>query len=399
MEKKGSFRELFDTFFGKAWPMWVGAILLASGNILLFLVKHPWGGTGSYLNWGQHVYHFLGGLFENVTAVTQHPLATMNFLVVLGAFCASLLAREFALRIPGVGELLKGLIGGVLMGIGATIGAGCTIGGFFSGWSALSGGAIILVIGFTIGVILALRYLLWEMDKFPGFSRGGKSFLSGSGKKGVWQIWLGTIVLLGLIIFYCVRFQANNVMTWFAIFGILFGIISQRSRFCITRALREPFMTGETSAPIGLMAGLGVGIIGFTVIKYMGIGAQTPLEARSLAMMWVNSNFWVRGLIGGFIFGLGMTIAGGCAIGTLWRSGEGQVKLWFAAIGYTLMAPISKKFFVPAFSNLPKWAVNKVFLPDILGGYGGAIVLFLVIIILWYMFVKWNQKTGKFTAI
>ncbi len=399
MGEKGSARELFDTFFGKAWPMWVGAILLAIGNTWLFLIKHPWGGTGSYVNWGQHIYQGLGVIFKDVTPISKSPIATMNLLVVLGAFCASLLAREFALRIPPAGELSKGLIGGALMGIGATIGAGCTIGGFFSGWSALSGGAIILVIGFTIGIIFALRYLFWEMEKFPKLSSGGKSFLSGVGKKGVWQPWLGIIVLLVLIIYNCLRFKESNVMTWFAVLGIWFGIVCQRSRFCITRALREPFMTGESTAPVGLMAGLLIGIFGFTIIKYMGISAYTPMAACELAMTWIYPNFWVRGLVGGFIFGIGMTVAGGCAIGTLWRAGEGQVKLWLAAIGYMLMAPISKKYIVPGFKSLPEWAQKKVFLPDVLGSYVSAIVIFLVIIALWYLFVKWNEKTGKFSAV
>ena len=116
-------------------------------------------------------------------------------------------------------------------------------------------------------------------------------------------------------------------------------------------------------------------------------------------MTWVYPHFWLRALIGGIIFGLGMTVAGGCAVGTLWRTGEGQVKLWFSALGFLLIAPLSKKFIVPGFSSaLPEWAQRKVFLPDSLG-YWGAVLLFLVIILLWYLFVKWNERTGKFSAV
>jgi uncharacterized membrane protein YedE/YeeE len=96
---------------------------------------------------------------------------------------------------------------------------------------------------------------------------------------------------------------------------------------------------------------------------------------------------------------MGMTVAGGCAVGTMWRTGEGQVKLWFAAIGFMLMAPISKQFIVPGFSKLlPEWAQQKVFLPDHIG-YWGALLLLFVIITLWYVFVKWNERTGKFSAV
>jgi uncharacterized membrane protein len=52
MEQKGSIRELFEAFFRKTWPVWVGGVLLGIGNILLFLVKSPWGGSGGYVNFG-----------------------------------------------------------------------------------------------------------------------------------------------------------------------------------------------------------------------------------------------------------------------------------------------------------------------------------------------------------
>ena len=63
------------------------------------------------------------------------------------------------------------------------------------------------------------------------------------------------------------------------------------------------------------------------------------------------------------------------------------------------MAPVSKGFIVPAVVEiLPESLRSKMFLPDVLG-YTGAVVLVLVILLLWYMFVKWNEKTGKFSAL
>jgi len=296
--------------------------------------------------------------------------------------------------------MVKGLIGGALMALGATLGIGCTIGGFLSGWAALSGGAILLSVGFLIGTWVALKYLFWEMEKFPKFSMG-KSFtwFAAKGSSGIWQPIFGVILTLVILIGFSLRFSADNVFAMFAITGLIIGIILQRSRFCIVRAFREPFMTGESEAPVAVMAALAVGILGFTVIKYMGVGTSTPGAARALAMTWVYPHFWLRALIGGTIFGLGMTVAGGCAVGTIWRAGEGHVKLWFSALGFLLISPISKKFIVPAFSNmLPEWAKQKLFLPDHLG-YWGALLLFFVLLVGWYAFVKWNEKTGKFSAI
>jgi len=392
---------LWSTFFGKTWPMWVGGLLLATLNICLFLVKSPCGGSGTYTNWGQNIYKLLGLLDQsNAKPITAHLYGLLGLLTLLGAFSGALLGREFAIRIPPIGEMAKGLIGGVLMALGATMGIGCTVGGFLSGWPALSGGAIFLALGFGIGCFLALRYLLWEMENLPSLSMGKSfTFLAAKSKSGIWQPILGVIVVVFLLVGGSFFYRTNHVLTWFTIIGLLLGIVCQRSRFCVTRAFREPFMTGESEAPVAIMASLLVGIFGFTVIKYMGVGTATPGAARALALTWVYPHFWLRALIGGTIFGIGMTIAGGCAVGTLWRAGEGQVKLWFSAIGFMLTAPVSRKFIVPGFTNiLPEWAKQKFFLPDYVG-YWGAVLTFLVIILLWYIFVKWNEQTGKFSAV
>ncbi|MCD4665460.1 MAG: YeeE/YedE family protein, partial [Bacteroidales bacterium] len=368
-------------------------------NILIFAVKSPWGASGGINNWGENVYK-LAGIFglENATSLDPSFYGMLCLILVIGSFIAALFSREFAIRIPPIGEIIKGFIGGGLMAIGATIGLGCTIGSFFSGIPALSGGAIIFTIGLFIGVIIALKYLLWEMEKFPKFSTG-KSYtlLAASKEKGNWQIatgWIVTVAVLILAYFYSAD---NGTMAWFIIFGALFGLISQRSRFCIVKAFRDPFMSGESDGSVGVMAGLLVGLLGFTAIKYFGIGAG-DVSLRAREMTWVFPHFWLRAGIGGLIFGIGMTIAGGCAVGTLWRMGEGQVKLWASGLGFLLISPISKKFIVPHIVELlPHNVMYKNFLPDYIG-YAGAFVLVLLIILIWYLFVKWNERTGKFSA-
>ena len=52
---------------------------------------------------------------------------------------------------------------------------GCTIGGFYSGWPALSAAALIFLPALVIGTFLGVRYLFWEIDAHPGMS-SGKSY-------------------------------------------------------------------------------------------------------------------------------------------------------------------------------------------------------------------------------
>lgn len=391
--------ELYRTFFSKHWPVWVGGLILGLLNVFLFMIKSPWGGSGGYNNWGENVYQSLGLLgLENVTPTGDSFYGMLNILIILGALAGALFAKEFALRIPPVGELIKGFIGGGLMAIGAKMGIGCTIGGFFSGIPALSGGAILLTVGLFLGTIVALKYLMWEMEALPGISSGkSKTLLAASKEGGSWQKWLGLIVTIFVFVMAYFYSKENMTMTWFVIIGLLLGMICQRSRFCIVASFRDPFMTGKSSSTVGIIVGILVGLIGFTLIKMFGVGAgDLPLRYRE--MTWVFPHFWLRAPIGGFVFGLGMTIAGGCAVGTLWRVGEGQVKLWASAVGFLAISPLAAKYIVPAFVGLlPHSMRYKNFMPDYIG-YAWSVVLVLAILLVWYLFAKWNEKTGKFSA-
>lgn len=397
---KYPFTHLFRTFFGKHWPVWVGGVLVGLLNVVLFAIRSPWGASGGVTNVGENLYGLVGIIPDTgITPVAESNYGMLVILIVLGSFAAALFSKEFALRVPPKAEMFKGFLGGSLMAIGATVGIGCSIGSFFSGVPALSGGALIFTAAMFIGVVLSLKYLIWEMENKPEWSSGKSyTFLAAKPDKGNWQIWLGIVVLLLVAVISYSYAATNMVMSWFIIIAGLFGLISQRSRFCIVKAFRDPFMSGEAHGSEGVIAGLVVSLIGFTAIKVFGIGTLGEASMRARELTWVFPHFWAKAAIGGFIFGIGMTIAGGCAVGTLWRVGEGQIKLWFSALGLILISPLSSKYLVPLFDGiLPQSAKFRNYLPDYLG-YDGAFALVLAIILCWYWFVKWNERTGRFSA-
>lgn len=397
---KNSLSELFRMFFGKHWPVWVGGILLGLLNILLYAIKSPWGASGGLTNLGDNLFSLFGMFSEKVvTPVSQNNYGMLVVLIVLGSFAGALFSKEFALRVPPRGEMIKGLLGGAMMAVGATVGIGCSIGSFFSGVPALSGGALIFTFAMFAGVIISLKYLIWEMERFPKWSTGKSyTFLAAAPEKGRWQIIAGVIVLIGVIVLAYSYVDSSPVMSWFIIIASLMGLISQRSRFCIVKSFRDPFMSGESHGTVGVIAGLLVSLVGFTVIKYFTIGDISEVSQRARELTWVFPNFWGKALIGGFIFGLGMTIAGGCAVGTLWRVGEGQIKLWFSLLGLVVFSPLSNSYIVPFVDGvLPQGAKFRAYLPDYIG-YDGAFLLVVLILVIWYVFVKWNERTGRFSA-
>lgn len=399
-KKEGVLSDLYHLIFAKHWPVWLGAILAGALNVFMFTIASPWSGSAGYSSWGKNFYKSINSLgFENSESILDDKWAMLSIMIVLGSFIASLASKSFAIRVPPIGEIIKGFIGGCLMAIGATVGIGCSVGGFFSGVPALSGGAITLTIGLFIGTIIAVKYLFWEMEHLPSISGGkGYSYLGAEEGKGNWQKWLGLLValLLGFIAYSYFQ-SGHNILAWFIVIGGLLGFISQRSIFCIVRAFREPFMSGDSDGAKGIIAGILVVLFGFTIIKTMNIGVgDTIMRVRE--MSFVHHNFWLRGLLGGIVFGLGMTISGGCAVGALWRMGEGQIKLWFAALGFLLISPVSSKFIVPWVEDVIPFNMQfQNYLPDYLG-YLGAIGLVLGILFCWYWFVTWNERTGKFSA-
>ena len=393
-DEKGIFRELYDTLFGQSWKMWVGSILLAMLSICLFMISSPWGSSGGLLNWGQNLFSGMGLSLEKsvpagVTALFEYKYALLSITMLIGALGSALLGKEFAVRVAPVGELSKGLFGGILMGIGCILGMGCTVGNFFSGWAALSGGALIFVVGLVIGVFFAVKYLLWEMENHPKMSTGKSwTFLQAKTKGTSLQPSAGiVVVVIGAAIALSLTGQ---VLIGFGLIGLFIGVILQRSRWCIVRSLREPFMTGDAEPAVAIIAGLLVGLLGFTVIKIMGIGGE---------MTMVGSNFWMPAIVGGLIFGFGMTVAGGCTVGSTWRAGEGHVKLWLALIGIIIAAPLTAEYIKPAFMDmLPASMKQQMFLPDYFT-YLGAVVIMLLILLIWYIFAKWNERTGKLSAM
>jgi uncharacterized membrane protein YedE/YeeE len=132
----------------RGWSVTVGAAALAGLNVFVFLFDHPLGVTGELSNWANRVSS-LGGIATpalqgvgNLSAclLVLDPnagLVTTGTLLdgglILGSLIAALFAGEFKLRYPRQPiRYAQSLGGGLLMGYGAGIAAGCTIGAFFS---------------------------------------------------------------------------------------------------------------------------------------------------------------------------------------------------------------------------------------------------------------------------
>lgn len=146
-------------------------------------------------------------------------------------------------------------------------------------------------------------------------------------------------------------------------------------------------MTGDAAATQAMIISLLICALGFTIIKWTGLRSEYAFTAPT---------FGLGGLVGGFVFGFGMLLAGGCGSGTIWRAAEGQVKLMAALVTFAISTSLTKTL-IRATESLRTLIGQKVFLPDL---FGYPLTMFCVVMVMavWYLTVTWNEETEYFVV-
>ncbi len=133
--------------------------------------------------------------------------------------------------------------------------------------------------------------------------------------------------------------------SWTLMSGLLFGWTMQRSRFCFFCMLRDFFSKKDSRAVLTVILALAVGVVGHVVIFGAWIPDATaghlPPRAHIGPVSWVL-------VLGGIVFGMGMSFSGSCISAHFYRIGEGSplspVAL-IGAVGGVILALRSWNFF------------------------------------------------------
>ena len=113
--------------------------------------------------------------------------------------------------------------------------------------------------------------------------------------------------------------------------GAVLGYVLQRSRFCVTGAFRDLYMTRSARYFTPFLLAIAIQAVGVAALTGAGVIAPEPASFAPLAVIG-----------GGLLFGVGIIMAGGCATGTYYRAGEGLIGSWVALIFYMLFAAVMK---------------------------------------------------------
>ncbi|HSB30865.1 MAG TPA: YeeE/YedE family protein [Candidatus Sulfobium mesophilum] len=135
--------------------------------------------------------------------------------------------------------------------------------------------------------------------------------------------------------------------------GLALGFILQRGRFCLNSAFRDIIFIKDFTLFRSYLLCVVVALIGTNVLEDAGLIMSFDHETGQLvSATLLRQNFVpIANILGGFLFGLGIVLAGGCASGIVYRVGEGQMAAMIAVIGFFfgigmtadgLLSPINK---------------------------------------------------------
>ncbi len=123
---------------------------------------------------------------------------------------------------------------------------------------------------------------------------------------------------------------AWSTMLWLA-FGLalILGAVVQKTNFCTMGAVSDWINMGDHGRIRAWMFAIAVALLGVTIFETQGL--ITP----DLAMPPYRSGtlIWAENMLGGFLFGVGMTYGSGCGNKTLIRMGAGNLKSIIVFLG------------------------------------------------------------------
>ena len=427
----GKVQGLYKKLCRDEWSPTTVGIMVGLFSLLAAAWWRPWGAVGAVRNWGEWILYGVGAMDKAPQSALLSSGSVIGIGFIGGAFISANLGSNFAIRIPPVWERVKAVVAGLLMGVGAALAGGCNVGGFYNAIGNLSAHGFAMWLGLIFGAIGGLKYIYWEMENVSWGSGGAKTIDLPKGLQGM----IGLAAILALI-WGAYTYSASEDSYMGSLGGIMLiaavlGYSMQRGRWCMIQGFREPHMTGDCTMAKSVALSVCIVAIGSVVLKYPvperlsdvratfasvveevtnqaegvdmeGVlanvdGVNTLQESIPVlaANNYVRGTFGWGGVVGGLVFGFGAMLAGGCGTGTLWRVGEGQIKLWICVPFFAVSNALTTAWFEKAGFEADGKLGKAVFLPDTFLGYGGTLALILAAMAIWYVVVDWNEESNK----
>lgn len=165
------------------------------------------------------------------------------------------------------------------------------------------------------------------------------------------------------------------------IFGLAFGYVLQRSRFCFAASFRDLIVLKSSTMMRAVIIAMSISTLGFYVYNVYFIQGDTAGIIYPVGL---------HTAVGAFLFGLGMVIAGGCASGVLMRMGEGYLMQWLSFGGLvvgSVLGSWSFKWWHGVIINSP-----EIILPNLLGWPLALVTQLSFLGFLYIGFLIWEKR-------
>jgi uncharacterized protein len=195
--------------------------------------------------------------------------------------------------------------------------------------------------------------------------------------------------------------QLAPLVAWCAFaLAFVFGAVGAKTNFCTMGAVSDWVNMGDTGRMRMWLLAIGVAILGANALHLAG--------AINLAKsIYPGPNFtWLSYIVGGFLFGVGMTLGSGCGSKTLIRIGGGNLKsvVVFLVAGiaaYMTLRGILGAFRVGVLEKASVTLAGGQDLPSLLAGATGAAKGTLVAVLSGLIgggLVAWAYMSKEFRA-
>jgi len=137
-------------------------------------------------------------------------------------------------------------------------------------------------------------------------------------------------------------FHAQSVFLWSTfVISLLLGMVANKTNFCTMGAVSDLVNMGDSGRFRAWVLAATVALIGVLILEGLG---HANLSSTTLPPYRGSEFQWGRYLLGGFLFGIGMTLGSGCGNKTLIRIGGGNIKSIFvfvmiAVVAYYMVDP------------------------------------------------------------
>lgn len=214
-----------------------------------------------------------------------------------------------------------------------------------------------------------------------------------------WQAGLGAFIAL-ILVFWGYSFKEPK-LAFSLLGGFLLGYALTRSRFGFAGGIKRIYVRGEGSLTKAILTALAVTTVLYAAIHYTAFlkGAVPKYLAEGdMAIIPGTQNVFMANIgtvIGGFLFGIGMIIAGGCASGTLADLGEGE---GHALIAFPLfvLATIPGHYLRAVVDRNPIGKIGvRGYLPEYFGYFGALIVTLLGLLLLYYITRRYEYTRNQ----